>query len=114
MSKDSGPIAVLLAEHQQSRHLVQMMRHSIGQYQGGNTRARDTIVQNAASYIRLMRLHIYKEDSSLFPLANKSIAPLGGDQIVQVFEQFEQMDDGELAHERFFSLAARLETEWTR
>jgi hemerythrin-like domain-containing protein len=114
LSQESGPIAVLLNEHEEGRRLSQRMRLVVERLQAGDERARDAVVMSATDYIKLLRQHIYKEDNVLFPMADKVIPTSRQEQILGAFEQFERDATGEGVHEKYFGLAERLEKECFR
>lgn len=114
LSKESGPVAVMLAEHEEGRRLAHMLRQSVERLQAGEVRKREAIVENATGYIKLLRLHIAKEDKILFPMADKVIPTTQQEQILDAFEQFERDDNGEGMHEKYYGLAGRLEKECLR
>jgi hemerythrin-like domain-containing protein len=114
LSQESGPIAVLLDEHEEGRRLSQRMRLTVERLQAGDVRARDAVVMSATDYIKLLRQHIYKEDNVLFPMADKVIPTAQQEQILGGFEQFERDGIGEDVHEKYFGLAERLEKECFR
>jgi len=114
LSKESGPVAMMLAEHAQARQLTQMLREMTERLQSGDERARDKVIQSAMGYVRLLRQHIYKEDHILFPMADKVI-PL--DQQQQLYEAFRQSDCDEMGEdlsEKYHALAQRLVDESIR
>lgn len=114
LSQESGPIAVLLAEHEEGRRLSQRMRLAVERLQAGDRRARDAIIISATDYIKLLRQHIYKEDKVLFPMADQVVSTTQQEQILGAFDQFERDETGEEAHEKYFGLAERLEKECFR
>ncbi len=114
LSKETGPIAMMLAEHEEARRLAQMLRLSVERVQAGEVRKRDAIVENATSYIKLLHQHIAKEDKVLFPMADKIIPTNQQAQILEAFEQFERDEKGEEMHEKYYGLAGRLEKECLR
>jgi hemerythrin-like domain-containing protein len=114
LSKESGLIAMMLAEHEEGRRLAQMLRQSVERVQAGEVRKRDAIVENATSYIKLLRQHIAKEDKVLFPMADKVIPAPQQEQIHKGYEQFERDEKGEEMHEKYYGLASRLEKECLR
>ncbi len=73
MSREKGPVAVMLAEHEEARRLTRAMRAAAEQMQGGDPSAASQVVQNALSYVKLLRQHIQKEDRVLFPVADRAI-----------------------------------------
>jgi len=114
LSKESGPVAMMLAEHEEARRLAQMLRQSVERVQAGEVRKRDAIVESAAAYIKLLRQHIVKEDKIVFPMADKVIPTTQQEQILEAFEQFELDENGESMHEKYYGLAGRLEKECLR
>lgn len=71
MSREAGPIAVMLDEHAQGRALVRRMAAALEQSSNGQPggEVRDA----AAAYIDLMEGHISKEDGALFNIADELI-----------------------------------------
>jgi hemerythrin-like domain-containing protein len=113
LSKDTGPIAVMLAEHEEGRRLTQKMRQALERLQATDA-SRNELVQNALSYVKLLRQHIYKEDNILFPMADKVIPVDQQQQILDAFMLVERDETGESVHEKYLGLAERLEQECHR
>ena len=113
LSKDTGPIAVMLAEHEEGRRLTQKMRQALERLQATDA-SRNELVQNALSYVKLLRQHIYKEDNILFPMADKVIPIDQQQQILDAFMLVERDETGESVHEKYLGLAERLEQECFR
>lgn len=114
MSKDAGPVAVMLAEHEEGRQLAHGIRLATERFQAGDLRMRETLVQNAKSYISLLRQHIAKEDKVLFPKADKIIPAEKQEQILRDFEKYDRDQNGEVTHDKYYGLAERLERECLR
>jgi hemerythrin-like domain-containing protein len=114
LSKETGPVAVMLAEHEEGRRLAQGMRVAIDRFQGGDVRGRTAVIQGANDFIKLMRQHIYKEDKVVFPTADNVIPAAQQQQILDGFAYFEQDLSGEDVHEKYYGLAERLERECLR
>jgi hemerythrin-like domain-containing protein len=114
LSKEAGPVAVMLAEHEEGRKLTQKMRQSLEKLQGGDIAARNELVQSAMGYVKLLRQHIYKEDNILFPMAGKVIPADQQQQIADAFTLLEHNEAGEDVHEKYLGLAIRLESECLR
>jgi hemerythrin-like domain-containing protein len=114
LSRESGPIAVMLAEHDQGRYLAQRLGKVTGQFQAGDIRKRDELIKSASLYIRLLRLHIYKEEHIVSPLAD-SVIPFDEQELItQSFQSMQQLELGEDAYEKYFGMAERLEQESVR
>ncbi len=111
LSYQSGPVAVMLAEHEEGRRLTREMRQAAESLQGGDNTARNLIVQNALGYVALLRQHIAKEDNVLFPMADQIIPKEKHQKINDDFEHIEHVETGEGVHEKYLGLAERLEKE---
>lgn len=71
MPKENSPVAAMLMEHDQGRSFVHAMEAAVIEAQAGNTDAYNTIADNALGYAALLREHINKEDSILYPLSER-------------------------------------------
>ena len=71
MPKEHSPVAAMLMEHDQGRSFVCAMEGAVIEAQAGNTDAYTTIADNALGYAALLREHISKEDSILYPLSER-------------------------------------------
>jgi hemerythrin-like domain-containing protein len=111
MPADSGPIAVMLMEHEQGRQYNRGMRAAAERLAAGDASARADILSNAHGYAALLRQHIQKEDHILFPMADQVISPAAQAQVAEGFEHVEHEDTGEGVHEKYLALADALERE---
>ncbi|MCS7261255.1 MAG: hemerythrin domain-containing protein, partial [Anaerolineae bacterium] len=73
MSRQAGPIAVMLAEHEHGRRYTQGLAEAARRLEEGDASARIELILNARGYIELLRQHIAKEDAILFPMADQVI-----------------------------------------
>jgi hemerythrin-like domain-containing protein len=112
--KDSGPIAVMLAEHEEGRKLTQKIRLVTERLQGGDLNARQLVSQYGTEYVKLLRRHINKENEILFPMADKVIPADQQDQILEAFELFQPDGQGEEFREKYYGMANRLIQESVR
>jgi len=85
-SEESGPIAVMLAEHRQGRAYVGEMRAAFTQHQSGKESLLPNFVSNARSYANLLVDHIYKEDNILYPMAEAHLPTQVMDTLASQFE----------------------------
>jgi hemerythrin-like domain-containing protein len=109
LPSQGGPVNMMLAEHEQGRIYTRGMREAAEQLQAGDQTARERVLQNARGYAALLRQHIVKEDSVLFPMADRVIPAREQDGLVEDFERVEHEDTGEGVHEKYLALANRLE-----
>ena len=113
MSRDAGPVAVMLAEHEEGRRLTRAMREGAKRLKGGDQTAISQVTQNALGYVTLLRQHIQKEDNILFPMADRAIPVEQHAQITEAFDHIEHEETRAGVHEKYLSLAAELEKAMT-
>jgi len=114
MPKQVGPIAVMLAEHEQGRVYTRGMREAADRLEAGDPAARDAVVHNALGYVELLRQHIAKENEVLFPMADQVIPLEKQDGVAEDFERVEHEETGEGVHQKYLALAEALEREAAR
>lgn len=105
----TGPVKVLLAEHDVGRHFVAQLKSAIASLEAGQAEGAPAAAKALAGYTQLLRKHISKEDQIFFPLAS---ALLTGEELEHIAEQFEEVEQEKMgpgAHERFETIAERME-----
>ena len=75
MSRQAGPIAVMLQDHERGRALAKAMADALEPARTGDSDARARLVNAGHGYIDLIRAHIGKEDNVLFNMADEMIDP---------------------------------------
>ncbi len=73
MPRTTGPIGVMLTEHEQGRAHVRAMAAALERAQHGGAEAWTALGQAGRDYIALLRRHIMKEDGVLFEMADRMI-----------------------------------------
>jgi len=73
MSRDHGPIAVMLHEHRIGRAHAATMAEALEPARAGDVEARTRLVAAGRDYIDLIRHHILKEDNVLFDMADDMV-----------------------------------------
>jgi hemerythrin-like domain-containing protein len=111
MPVETGPIGVMLMEHEQGRQYTRGMRAAAERLAAGDASARAEVISNAQGYAALLRQHIMKEDQILFPMADQVIPSQAHAAVVEGFELVEHEETGEGVHERYLTLADALERE---
>lgn len=107
-----GPIGVMLSDHEQGRLFTRGMREAAQQLeQGTGGTAKESLLEHALGYANLLRMHIYKEDNILFPMANQVIPLDQQESVAEGFEKVEHEETGEGVHEKYLALAEKLERE---
>jgi hemerythrin-like domain-containing protein len=106
--REVGPIAVMLHEHTLGREHVAALR-AVGAGTGPLGDAeRSALVAHAQGYVQLLRAHIFKEDTILFPMAAQRLEPEVIDRLGREFDDFEASVMGAGEHERYHALAEQL------
>jgi hemerythrin-like domain-containing protein len=107
LSADSGPVAVMLYEHDEGRRLTAGMRDAAARLAARQPGAADVAADYARAYAALLAQHIFKEDNILFPLASRVIPPAEWEAIAQEAERVEQAQTGS-GHAPYIELARKL------
>jgi len=82
MPRENSPIAAMLMEHDQGRAYVKAMESAARDALSGKPGCEQIIAENALAYAELLREHIAKEDSILYPLAERVIPDTMRDGII--------------------------------
>jgi hemerythrin-like domain-containing protein len=70
---ETGPVAVMLYEHEEGRRLTAGLRDAAARLAARQAGAADVVADYARAYAALLAQHIFKEDNILFPLASRVI-----------------------------------------
>ncbi len=108
---DTGPIAVMLVEHDKGREFVRRLVEAVKRYAAGDEGAKAGIVQNAMGYVELLRQHIYKEDNILYPMGDKVLTGEDNRRLLEEFERIESDVVGAAKHERYLQTIEKIEKE---
>jgi hemerythrin-like domain-containing protein len=73
MSRQAGPVAVMLYEHEQGRAFAKAMADAIEPARAGDGKAQARLANAGRGYVDLIRAHIGKEDNILFNMADQMI-----------------------------------------
>lgn len=103
-----GPIAVMLSEHDLGRSLIRGIADGAASL-GKDPGAAKQIIENGRGYIRLLRRHIDKENTILFPLADNVLSPQDQEYLQKEFERFEAEETGAGVHEASLNLLKELQ-----
>jgi len=90
MPVNSGPIGVMLHEHDLGRSYVKKTIEAIAHYKAGDLNALNVIRENLLAYGDLLTNHIYKENNILYPLA-ENVLPI--DTLNTMSESFEHKNN---------------------
>ena len=92
MPRGSGPLAVMIDEHEVVRKTNAVMQNAIALYlnNDNSVETRQTISQNGMHFIDFLRSHISKEDSILFSMAEMHLGQLQNEKVVRLFYEIEK------------------------
>jgi hemerythrin-like domain-containing protein len=109
---ESGPIGVMLLEHEQGRSYVAAMAKGLELFDAGEEGGRDSFLFAAGQYVELLRAHIAKEDQILFPLANRIMNDADHAILMNQFDLVEREHMGAGTHEKYLKIAEELGKEY--
>jgi len=103
-SKEAGPLAVMYHEHTMGRQHGKAIGE-VGEQTEWTPELRAKFVDNARKYSPLLRSHILKEDSILYPMAIRQLGASEMESIAKECDAFEENVMGDGTHEQFHELA---------
>lgn len=103
-----GPVAVMLAEHEQGRSEIGAMRAEIAGPEPVDSDRALRFAVHASAYVDLLRDHIAKENNVLFPMADGMLSAAEQQELLRAFGRVENHDLGAGTHERYLSIAQGL------
>lgn len=88
-SLHSGPVAVMLNDHEAGRSYVKGITTYLMAYKPGDKAAQKIIYANMQGYIDLLRSHIAKENNVLFRMADNSLSAEEQQSLLLEFDKTE-------------------------
>ena len=110
IKNENGPIGVMLAQHKQGRELIKQMQESIV----NKIINKNAFVDAASSYVNLLRNHIEKEDTILFPMSDTKLPASKQKELLKNFENLEKNVIGEGKHEELHILLEKFEKKYLK
>ena len=110
LPQKTGPIAVMLEDHALGRKYIRDLEAAVNNYRAGQPAE---IIESAIlNYVDLLRGHILKEESILFPMADRILSEETQDQIAGRFALVEEEVIGHGIHERLHELLEQLQQKY--
>ena len=109
ISREGGPIGVMLNEHQQGRDLVKKMKELKDRILKGDASAVESLNESIAAYTKLLNYHIDKENNVLFPMASHNLPEGRLQELKEGFDKIETEKIGVGKHEAFHKMLGELE-----
>lgn len=88
-SREHGPVAVMLSDHDQGRMYVKGMNDALQAVKGGNSHAWKDVYEHMLGYGMLLRTHISKENNVLFRMAEKALPENEKELLLEEFVKVE-------------------------
>jgi hemerythrin-like domain-containing protein len=98
-----GTVSVLLSEHEGGREAIRAVNGALPEVDTSAV-ARRTVATNLANFAHVLRLHINKEDTLLFPRADEVLADDDQRWLAAEFDRVEE-ETGAGVQERYHELA---------
>jgi hemerythrin-like domain-containing protein len=111
LSNQTGPIAILLAEHAQARMYARAMERAARKINGDPSAAREDVFLNVQGYSVLLRQHIRRENDFFYPLAGRLIPPDQQKKLNAEFNRFDHAEFGPVLREKYRALVVAIEKE---
>lgn len=108
MSKEHGPIGVMLHEHELGRNFIRGLISATEKFKKGDSSAKTHITENLIGYTTLLRNHIEKENNILFAMADQMLNAATQDILYESFEKIEVERIGLGKHEEYHGLLKEL------
>lgn len=108
IKKENGPIGVMLLEHTQGRIYIKNMQESFTD----DIFRKEDFIMAARAYVFLLRNHIEKENSVLFPMGDSKLSEEKQLELLDEFEKFEENVIGRGKHDEFHSMLHRLKQKY--
>lgn len=107
LPREGGPLGVLLDEHAQGRVWIGRMQASLQPALDAHAFA-----AAARGYRELLAVHLQKENSVLFPMAERALAPAQLEQLFEAFEKHEREVMGPHRHEQLHATLHELRSRY--
>lgn len=108
ISGPHGPCGIMLHEHDQGRALISALDCFARQAEPWSDDDRDAVAEAAITYAALMRQHILKEDTILYPMAAARLPADTWAELAQRLERFDRVETGPGTHVLLHRLAESL------
>lgn len=110
IQNQNGPIGQMLIEHAEGRRYIAQMSEALNNYPVHD----NDLIQAVTNYINLLRQHIEKENTVLFPMGDKMISADVHAKLLIDFEEFEEKVMGKGTHEKLHILLNKMEKKYLK
>jgi hemerythrin-like domain-containing protein len=107
-SNESGPVAVMLHDHEEGRNYVKGMAENISRFQHGDKVALQGIYNNMLGYAVLLKSHIGKENNVLFRMADKAFTAAEQESLLLDFTKVELNQENKHSKSDYIAIIEKL------
>ncbi len=107
--REGGPVAVMLAEHDEGRGYARALAEGVEKYAAGDIGAKKRIAESARNYAGLLSQHIQKEDNILYMMADNLLPEPLQRELLNKFDLVEKEKLGEGGRQHYVDLVDELE-----
>jgi hemerythrin-like domain-containing protein len=111
--RDSGPIYVMLQDHENARRLLGVLSRAAEQEHRLSDVETGEVSEATRELTRLLRTHMYREDNVLYPMAEDRLPEAAMQELAERFERFEQKQTGGAKPEALLTLAEKLTARYS-
>lgn len=112
VSRDQGPIGVMLIDHEHGREHIKAMVQALAGLHSGDSDSPVAFAAAARGYVQVLSSHINKENNVLFVMAEQHLSPEEHARLAEGFEKIEQERIGPGVHESFHALLDELSAKY--
>jgi DUF438 domain-containing protein len=105
----SGPIRVMLIEHEAERDLLQQMLDEAPKLEGASESARSDLRKRGLEYLAIRSEHIWKENDVLYPMGRRVLSEQDNESLLKEFEQIAVSAYGPQAAQLFVRMLEEVE-----
>lgn len=109
---EGGPIGAMLQEHALGRERIRGMNAALEGSRDREAFEREAFAREATGYIELLRQHIEKENTILFPMGEKVLSSEILEGLYTGFEEHEERVMGHGRHEELHAMLAEFEKRY--
>ncbi len=106
--RGSGPVGVMLAEHDEGRGYVRAAAEAIAAYKAGDASAGLIIAANIRNYAGLLDQHIEKENQALYPMADNALSEVQQRELRVSFDLTNSRPEAVRSYERLQAILHEL------
>jgi hemerythrin-like domain-containing protein len=112
ISRDNGPVGVMLYEHTVGREFISQMTDALNKSERGEGNTSEALAEAMIQYVNLLQNHIMKENNILFPMADNVLDDVQQREILLQFEEIENNVVGQGVHEQYHRMIHELEKDY--